>query len=244
MIKRFIPAHAGNMKQEMVGAQHTAVHPRTRGEHLDLKTHFKQLRAVHPRTRGEHREVLSRNSTLTGSSPHTRGTFSFAISVCPYSAVHPRTRGEHLNSIFISWLCVGSSPHTRGTFLQHRFFIRQFRFIPAHAGNIPDRSAARRMGPVHPRTRGEHWICPTRSWSAMRFIPAHAGNIQYSRLYFPALAGSSPHTRGTYYLADGESREAAVHPRTRGEHIYLVRGISQQFGSSPHTRGTFRLGLS
>ncbi len=75
-----------------------------------------------------------------------------------------------------------------------------------------------------------------------------------------AIAGSSPHTRGTRHLpllAQGPGRlipahagntEAidppnaycSAHPRTRGEHLWIMAPAQQEHGSSPHTRGTRR----
>ncbi len=114
----------------------------------------------------------------------------------------------------------------------------QFRFIPAHAGNIYPRAAGSWRPSVHPRTRGEHQL--------PRLIPVHA-------------VGSSPHTRGTFLhrvsmlrvprfipahagnIRDDRPghRHQPVHPRTRGEHALYAVGMVPHHGSSPHTRGTF-----
>ena len=67
-----------------------------------------------------------------------------------------------------------------------------------------------------PPTRGTRH-CRDRPADRRRFIPAYAGNTEKQRL----------HRLGN-----------AVHPRVRGEHIFLVVNINHCVGSSPRTRGT------
>ncbi len=153
---------------------------------------------------------------------------------CP---VHPRTRGEHISLSIEERDVVGSSPHTRGTCLQTVARDGEFRFIPAHAGNIVHSRFRAARAAVHPRTRGEHMSLPQfiiiRTGSSphtrgtckkliaealfFRFIPAHAGNIAMTLL--PLF-------------------NITVHPRTRGEHETVARKLVEDLGSSPHTRGT------
>ena len=128
-------------------------------------------------------------------------------------------------------------PHTRGTHTSRARAARARRFIPAHAGNAPGHRAPRSRRPVHPRTRGER--------ETQQGLPIAAG-------------GSSPHTRGTRFLATKQARRPrfipahagnardilahrpckAVHPRTRGERDFRGASWPQASGSSPHTRGT------
>ncbi len=151
--------------------------------------------------------------------------------------VHPRTRGEHDFPAIQAMAPAGSSPHTRGTSGPSVFGKLNFRFIPAHAGNISCPGSSDRSCPVHPRTRGEH-DCT---------LSSVAG-----------LSGSSPHTRGTSYIQEGAAsrprfipahagnisraaspaRPFSVHPRTRGEHAAAPSTVPSVDGSSPHTRGT------
>ena len=131
----------------------------------------------------------------------------------------------------------GSSPHSRGTHYYAALEDVKLRFIPALAGNTakPHRQSA--VATVHPRTRGEH---------AIAFNDRHA------------VAGSSPHSRGTPYnpvacvitlrfipaLAGNTattfpaSSPSTVHPRTRGEHVRNEATLADENGSSPHSRGT------
>ena len=57
-----------------------------------------------------------------------------------------------------------------------------------------------------------------RKQSDFRFIPARAGNIYHYRFQVP---------------------EVPVHPRSRGEHRYWLRFMSNRHGSSPLARGTY-----
>ena len=130
----------------------------------------------------------------------------------------------------------GSSPHTRGALGRLLADEDAVGIIPAYAGST-SRLAAPTSAPAdHPRIRGEH--------------EEHDHALR-------VLVGSSPHTRGALYGAEGKrtgnriipayagSTEAnsldgqtmADHPRIRGEHLRRAAGRRRAGGSSPHTRG-------
>ena len=213
---RFIPARAGN---------------------TELVTGLQGRPAVHPRSRGEHNAAATTPISAYGSSPLARGTpLRKALPACrlrfiPARAgntaawprggtqrpVHPRSRGEHALEHVRAACEGGSSPLARGT------------RGPAACSRSPS--------PVHPRSRGEHLegganrhdvsgSSPLargtrqdqgRGDHCVRFIPARAGNTPAGRLHRPA---------------------SAVHPRSRGEHLYGVTPVTQEHGSSPLARGT------
>ena len=111
------------------------------------------------------------------------------------------------------------------------------RFIPARAGNTSNAVNALAAAPVHPRSRGEH---------------GRGGGVMSD------LAGSSPLARGTHRSRRSGSRSSRfiparagntaqpgpasplrpVHPRSRGEHGFLLAGNLCVAGSSPLARGT------
>ena len=91
-------------------------------------------------------------------------------------AVHPRSRGEHLILRMSRANLGGSSPLARGTPPECPGARALCRFIPARAGNTLVRFLQALVGPVHPRSRGEH-----------------AGTVAAGA----ALPGSSPLARGT-----------------------------------------------
>ena len=139
------------------------------------------------------------------------------LCVCTPCSVHPRRRGEHERLNAYVHPSVGSSPQARGTqplpFVEHA----EIRFIPAGAGNTPDRGKPQGRKPVHPRRRGEHlsqWIMGVHPFGSSpqargtqlmlvlgrrvtRFIPAGAGNTMNR---------------------NRNNERIAVHPRRRGEH--------------------------
>ena len=234
---RFIPAHAGNILQMLGGNGVDAVHPRTRGEHVEGMIDHHDQHGSSPHTRGTSRMVCANVITVRFIPAHA-GNIPRPPAAAPSSTVHPRTRGEHMSLNLPAAVSVGSSPHTRGTYDGPRAHPFPKRFIPAHAGNIHSARAGVRLAPVHPRTRGEHEFAggkPVSGYGSSphtrgtfradgavhrsgRFIPAHAGNIR-------RLAG--------YRLP------ASVHPRTRGEHSFSSYWRVSSAGSSPHTRGTY-----
>ena len=152
---RFIPAHAGNTIDKIA---------------------IRILITVHPRSRGEHVTGRHRNDSQTGSSPLTRGTrkghllHEFIPRFIPAHAgnttrspvtrtfwtVHPRSRGEHAAFQSRAGIRAGSSPLTRGTHLADWRRARNWRFIPAHAGNTGKEATESILTAVHPRSRGEH----------------------------------------------------------------------------------------
>ena len=194
LVRRFIPAYAGNARWRLPGSSRSTVHPRIRGE------------------RGGGWWLVCCSG---GSSPHTRGTpevrhgdapgdrfipaYAGNASCARYTncatAVHPRIRGERSKKRISYTMPPGSSPHTRGTPQRRQVLPLRRRFIPAYAGNalLPDTDGD--VLTVHPRIRGER---------ACRF-----GNL-------PDSLGSSPHTRGTLLRHDNSMQEPRFIPAYAG----------------------------
>ena len=233
---RFIPAHAGNRPSCARSPANPAVHPRARGEQGQRRAMFRTSSGSSPRTRGTGRAPVRRHHTNRFIPAHAgnRSRWVYSQSANP---VHPRARGEQRRRAGGPSRNAGSSPRTRGTEVLMPARRADQRFIPAHAGNSPDRSATAPSGPVHPRARGEQAAAaaerrivagssprtrgtdfvPEDDLCAFRFIPAHAGN------------------RG----ADAsQASRSAVHPRARGEQPRRAIAGYGRNGSSPRTRGT------
>ena len=124
----------------------------------------------------------------------------------------------------------GSSPQARGTGDRAAPDDAVDRFIPAGAGNgcrSRSRSAARA---VHPRRRGERWICSARSAAICGSSPqargtaARTGAGRLSLRFIPVGAGNGWGLRAC--RSDG-----SVHPRKRGERA--------QGADRPHRGGRF-----
>ena len=133
--------------------------------------------SVHPRARGEHSDLFVLIMILVRFIPAHAGNMRSRSSSCASPPVHPRARGEHAAPDNQMASCNGSSPRTRGTWIDRSARALSFRFIPAHAGNMPDRSRTREPWTVHPRARGEH-----------------PRGIRHKVM----KPGSSPRTRGTF----------------------------------------------
>ena len=178
-IKRFIPAHAGNMRFRARTASLGAVHPRTRGEHYCTEESALLIAGSSPHTRGTSYHVNLNGQHIRFIPAHAGNIFA-PRKVSKASTVHPRTRGEHISAASTCRMAFGSSPHTRGTYRQRPGEAERARFIPAHAGNMHRGRNRRMASPVHPRTRGEH---------CRKIAREDLEN------------GSSPHTRGTFLPA-------------------------------------------
>ncbi len=216
LLKRFIPARAGNTVTAPWQCPRPSVHPRARGEH----TAADYLAAYHggssPRARGTPRH-RPRRCRAARFIPARAGNTTVLTQPPPRSSVHPRARGEHQPHRTHRRAGDGSSPRARGTPLRHRHAPARRRFIPARAGNTRERGPGRANPAVHPRARGEH---PRRDLG-------NSGPI-----------GSSPRARGTLldqFAGVGAARfipararntrsrstttwHPPVHPRARGEH--------------------------
>ena len=156
LLRRFIPARAGNTGPSSSRTEPRTVHPRSRGEH------------------GKHSAIAWR---AYGSSPLARGTHpEDAIGLSPQRfiparagntpaewmppkapAVHPRSRGEHSPIGCASRPSDGSSPLARGTPPATVRARPRPRFIPARAGNTSGAAREPSISTVHPRSRGEHF---------------------------------------------------------------------------------------
>ena len=175
--------------------------PRVRGTR-NLKPFLKPSATVHPRACGELNLAICDRLFPAGSSPRVRGTpdrpsvqldrerfiparagnSPSAFCVDLVATVHPRACGELSACRKSLWRLDGSSPRVRGTLVEPSIGLRQFRFIPARAGNSRRMPSRPPLQPVHPRACGE--------------LTAASGN---AGMY----VGSSPRVRGTRRGSDG-----------------------------------------
>ncbi len=236
LLRRFIPAHAGNTTFRTRAATSRSVHPRPRGEHFICASWDSSPRGSSPPTRGTLR-CLGGGSTQNRFIPAHAGNTSKKSTWRLHVTVHPRPRGEHTKRKKPSDAGLGSSPPTRGTprDAEIRHFVE--RFIPAHAGNTVRGWDTLGPMPVHPRPRGEH--VRTRTVSARqrgsspptRGTPPSSTEKKSTHRFIPAHAGNTANCAARAF-------KATVHPRPRGEHAVVVTPVEAPLGSSPPTRGT------
>ena len=154
VIKRFIPAHAGNSRARKCERLNLPVHPRARGEQSTAYTCGGLYRGSSPRTRGTGSARHAVRKRRRFIPAHAGNSWSCGMKR-RVASVHPRARGEQLTVFSTSPSTLGSSPRTRGTDIPRRHRRPELRFIPAHAGNSFRPVESGIHCPVHPRARGE-----------------------------------------------------------------------------------------
>ena len=235
-VRRFIPARAGNTRPGPSGPRCTTVHPRSRGEHVELAVEVALVAGSSPLARGTP-QPASPPRIAYRFIPARAGNTPPAVRWTIRMTVHPRSRGEHARICSHHRSESGSSPLARGTRSRSARACSSDRFIPARAGNTRSCSRGRTWSSVHPRSRGEH--------------------LQEHRHYYASI-GSSPLARGTPVVAEANAplrrfiparagntvwrsnatASSSVHPRSRGEHYHAPTPRPASSGSSPLARGT------
>jgi len=134
LIRRFIPAHAGNTAGLAVCGAGVAVHPRACGEHRTSRATELAQDGSSPRMRGtrlyrDHYRISPRFIPAHAGNTHCHHTPTQCLPV------HPRACGEHTVKTVEQMEVGGSSPRMRGTPRHCLPSQSPLRFIPAHAGN-------------------------------------------------------------------------------------------------------------
>ena len=151
--------------------------------------------------------------------------------------VHPRACGEHNQQALQRCSYFGSSPRMRGTPTTCVVEALSKRFIPAHAGNTPNKLDISFKMPVHPRACGEHGTPRKTTIQVFGSSPRMRGTRHFDRgfppvdRFIPAHAGNTP-------AASVQIHPDAVHPRACGEHLTTACLSLKTHGSSPRMRGT------
>ncbi len=196
VVRRFIPAPAGNTRSPRPKPPRRAVHPRACGEHISSMRRPNASRGSSPRLRGTRRmRVPVEISWRFIPAPAGNTRFKTLKHLLP--TVHPRACGEHLYRRHAPRRANGSSPRLRGTLRCGELGGGEVRFIPAPAGNTSSYRSCSSASTVHPRACGEH--PPSRSASAMmigssprlRGTPRRAELPPSRRRFIPAPAGNT-----------------------------------------------------
>ncbi len=188
---RFIPAGAGNTALLCRSRSVPTVYPRWRGEHGNRSLNSTPASGLSPLARGTHLSPYEFYAPSRFIPAGAGNTASHSIRWFSMT-VYPRWRGEHVTWRRPAIDFSGLSPLARGTLEPVFLSARNFRFIPAGAGNTVRIGFENLYAPVYPRWRGEH---------------GYASNIQrWERGLSPLArgtrvsscgAGSSPLARGT-----------------------------------------------
>ena len=132
--RRFIPACAGNAILVSLPTISPKVHPRMRGERIDLYIITQGPNGSSPHARGTLEETTI-NPLITRFIPACAGNALMESTPVGYCSVHPRMRGERWRQDPADQAQRGSSPHARGTLRGLFNPAHDRRFIPACAGN-------------------------------------------------------------------------------------------------------------
>ena len=253
---RFIPARAGNTRPLRGIRQSRAVHPRSRGEHIQGGDDRQARRGSSPLARGTLDGFLVGDFFLR-FIPARAGNTSMSLSAHAGISVHPRSRGEHTGRTGPFLVVVGSSPLARGTLMGSSLKMQAMAVHPRsrgeHAGVVvaaiwatgssPLARGTRRPLPpgwrqcaVHPRSRGEHAEFVDWAGSAFGSSPlargtrAIAGCHDHARRFIPARAGNT-------FSGWSKMTLRPVHPRSRGEHHNCDPGRTKRVRFIPARAG-------
>ena len=150
----FIPAGAGNAWKSKCMKSKVPVHPRGCGERRVMTAGPSCVSGSSPRVR-ETRRCPARGSTPRRFIPAGAGNADGRADGETHAAVHPRGCGERITKTTMTDCSDGSSPRVRGTPPNDRVLGDSLRFIPAGAGNAPERRHVVDQVAVHPRGCGE-----------------------------------------------------------------------------------------
>ena len=134
LIRRFIPACAGNRASAIFTAARSTVHPRVCGEQTKSRTRSRRSCGSSPRVRGTD-SPRSRSNNRSRFIPACAGNRPQFQSARQSRSVHPRVCGEQAVIQVIKAKRDGSSPRVRGTDCPLENKGSRPRFIPACAGN-------------------------------------------------------------------------------------------------------------
>ena len=114
LVLRLIPARAGNTPGLSPPRRQWSAHPRSRGEHVLLKSGSVFDSGSSPLARGTHEHRLNGGGT-SRLIPARAGNTGRVSRLTIIAAAHPRSRGEHVHVPTLWGRYTGSSPLARGT---------------------------------------------------------------------------------------------------------------------------------
>ena len=155
LIRRIIPALAGNTGDSGGDGTSAPDHPRSRGEYWPPVCSSTLTKGSSPLSRGIH-TGSSRRAHGVGIIPALAGNTQDAGTPDLLAWDHPRSRGEYDAYRRVERLLGGSSPLSRGIPSSIRVEAGKVGIIPALAGHTEPSGSAPPSSEDHPRSRGEY----------------------------------------------------------------------------------------
>ena len=153
LLRRSIPAHAGEPGSEACAKPATAVYPRPRGGTLFVVAQPHRVYGLSPPTRGNPSYLPGRHFYDRSIPAHAGEPSVYRHSSSPFK-VYPRPRGGTSAALARRSAASGLSPPTRGNRRRWSPPPSPRGSIPAHAGEPASFGADARPTPVYPRPRG------------------------------------------------------------------------------------------
>ena len=153
LLRRSIPAHAGEPKCIAYAVRYCAVYPRPRGGTRPTVASSADARGLSPPTRGNP-ERLAYRAASGGSIPAHAGEPCTPRSILSCGGVYPRPRGGTVHQVEQVLDFQGLSPPTRGNLPPDIVAPVAVRSIPAHAGEPRGDVGDSDAPAVYPRPRG------------------------------------------------------------------------------------------
>ena len=188
-----------------------------------------------PRARGRQPDrrlyVVERRFTPAGA-----GTAARKRRPTVTTSVHPRGRGDGTVEQAEQTRRGGSPPRARGRRRDKAEQARRPRFTPAGAGTATRRPYYGSRCPVHPRGRGDGLMTGAKDVNYSGSPPRARGRRDAAeggrgpRRFTPAGAGTAPGP-------EARGSPGSVHPRGRGDGVYVVWTSVSTRGSPPRARG-------
>ncbi len=235
VLRRFTPARAGTTRRPRPSPRRPTVHPRSRGDHTVGYVAALPVSGSPPLARGP-RELMASVGPVDRFTPARAGTTLHLALAFYLRSVHPRSRGDHADTGNQVLAGNGSPPLARGPPTVADGWTWRQRFTPARAGTTMLEAYRKHPGPVHPRSRGDHWrdgqLRQVESGS-----PPLARGPRTGVRHHPVGHGFTPARAGTTTYRAPRASPPAVHPRSRGDHISLFWRTACHSGSPPLARG-------